>query len=436
MEVSIRALENQAQAFYQAGKLREALRACQRILSIQPQRADVLSFAGEIALASGANAEAARLYQAAVAVRPDFVEARNNLGLALKRLGRLDEAISVYQRVVEDRPDLAAVHHNLADAFEARAEYEKALTAYRRSVAIESDDGDTWAKLGFILQRLGRLGEAAEAYRRALALQPDRIEAFGGLITVLTQSGHAKAVLQSCDDWLNRHPGGTEALAFKSVALNELGDQTTLSALLDFDRLVRARRFAPPPGYANLAEFNDALSQHVCGHPTLKVPPKDDPTYHLPSLRITHELLCEPKGPMAQLEVMMNEAVKDYLESSTADPTHPFLANLPQRWRLASWAAVLDFEGNLLPHIHLDGYLSGVYYVQVPEEIETAGQAGWFELGRPPSELRCKAKPVTRTIQPEEGLMLLFPAYFYHQTVPFRSTQRRISIAFDVMAKD
>jgi len=29
--------------------------------------------------------------------------------------------------------------------------------------------------------------------------------------------------------------------------------------------------------------------------------------------------------------------------------------------------------------------------------------------------------------------MLLFPAYLYHRTIPFTSSQRRISIAFDVM---
>ena len=58
---------------------------------------------------------------------------------------------------------------------------------------------------------------------------------------------------------------------------------------------------------------------------------------------------------------------------------------------------------------------------------------GWFELGRSPMELQKMAAPQVRAIKPEEGLMLLFPAYFYHGTVPFESAQRRISIAFDVV---
>jgi hypothetical protein len=36
-------------------------------------------------------------------------------------------------------------------------------------------------------------------------------------------------------------------------------------------------------------------------------------------------------------------------------------------------------------------------------------------------------------IRPEEGLMVLFPSYFYHGTVPLESDEVRISIAFDVI---
>ena len=59
--------------------------------------------------------------------------------------------------------------------------------------------------------------------------------------------------------------------------------------------------------------------------------------------------------------------------------------------------------------------------------------AGGFEAGRPPQELGLKARFPSRTIKPQEGMMVLFPAYLYHATVPFNSRQRRISIAFDAL---
>ena len=41
-----------------------------------------------------------------------------------------------------------------------------------------------------------------------------------------------------------------------------------------------------------------------------------------------------------------------------------------------------------------------------------------------------------RLIKPVEGLMVLFPSYFYHRTLPFESDEVRISIAFDVLARE
>jgi hypothetical protein len=73
--------------------------------------------------------------------------------------------------------------------------------------------------------------------------------------------------------------------------------------------------------------------------------------------------------------------------------------------------------------------------VTIPDEVAKSedGLAGGFQLGRPPRELPFKGDFPIRTIRPHEGLMVLFPAYLYHGTVPFRSKKRRISIAFDVV---
>ncbi|MFB3078779.1 MAG: putative 2OG-Fe(II) oxygenase [Lysobacterales bacterium] len=40
---------------------------------------------------------------------------------------------------------------------------------------------------------------------------------------------------------------------------------------------------------------------------------------------------------------------------------------------------------------------------------------------------------MVKRIRPEAGLMLLFPSYFYHGTVPFDYDAQRISIAFDIL---
>jgi len=63
------------------------------------------------------------------------------------------------------------------------------------------------------------------------------------------------------------------------------------------------------------------------------------------------------------------------------------------------------------------------------------GETGWFELGHPPEALRTEAPPIIGRIQPKEGRMLIFPGYFFHNSILFASSERDISIAWDLIAE-
>jgi uncharacterized protein (TIGR02466 family) len=134
------------------------------------------------------------------------------------------------------------------------------------------------------------------------------------------------------------------------------------------------------------------------------------------------------------LENQIREAVEDYRRSRPVDASHPFLAHPPQRLGITAWGVVLGAQGHQVPHIHPSAWLSGVYYVRVPDVVNAPEQrpAGWIEFGRAPEHFHCQVEPAVRLFQPKEGLMLLFPSYFYHRTIPFANEDTRISIAFDV----
>ncbi len=434
---AIAALGRRATAHYNAGRRTEALAVCREALALEPGRADVLAFAAMLALDLGDHAQAAELYGETVTAKPDYAEAHYNLGNALKSLGRPDDAMAAYRRALELKPDLAEAHNNLGNVLQGLGRHEEAAEAYRRTLDLMPTAAETQRNLGMVLGKMGRLREAVAAFRRALELQPDWPTAYNNLVTGLLEEQSPQAAVAASDAWLGFRPGDTEALSFKALALIEAGEADAARFLLDYDRLVLSRRWQAPAAFATLADFNRALVAHVLDHPTLRVPDQDHPTYHHPALAITEDLLAEPKGPMAYLEEMMLAAVEAYYGERPEDAAHPFLAGRPKRWRLVSWAAVLEGEGNLVPHIHLDGYLSGVYYAQMPMVVGApgAGQAGWFEVGRPPDDLPCRAAPLVRAYRPEEGLMLLFPAYIYHRTVPYRSGEPRVSIAIDVIAE-
>ena len=85
------------------------------------------------------------------------------------------------------------------------------------------------------------------------------------------------------------------------------------------------------------------------------------------------------------------------------------------------------------------GVVSGVYYVRVPACVRDgkAGEAGFIRFGHPLIGIAGgkTTEALTAAIRPEEGMMVLFPSYFWHYTVPYESDEERISIAFDAIPK-
>ncbi len=431
-------LQREVMSLSRSGQPRRALTICHELLTLQPDRPDLSSFAGTLAFQLGDIQEAVAFHRRAVAIKPHVAEFQYNLGSALGRLGRPEEAMAAYRIALVLRPDFWQAHHNLGNALRALGCLAEAVEAYRRGIACRATaEGER--DLGIALHDLRRLDEAIAAYRRCLALPGHRIDVYSNLANALMEGGEAQGALEACERYLEIEPANIEATALKTLALHELGRDEEACALLDFDRFLRIIDFPePPPGFDDFAAFNAALVAHVEAHPSLAVPSRDHPTYHNDALEITGELFVEPKGPMAAFETMMRKAVIDYIETVAPEPRHPFVERLPKKWVLNCWATRLKGQGHLDPHIHFSGVIGGVYYPLLPDVVAEHGQggAGWFELGRPPARFRCNAPPLARRIQPKEGRLLLFPGYFFHNTVPFVSSQRRISIAFDVLRRD
>ena len=58
---------------------------------------------------------------------------------------------------------------------------------------------------------------------------------------------------------------------------------------------------------------------------------------------------------------------------------------------------------------------------------------GWIEFGRAFHLIGDRREPAVHLVRPEEGMMVMFPSYFGHQTIPVTSSdEKRISFAFDL----
>lgn len=454
---------------HNAGRAKEAESVYRRVLQADPDNADALHLLGVLARqagrhdvavsliqraiarngrnpsyhanlgtaleASGRRGDALAAYRRAIEIKPDYPEAYFKLGAALRASDKPKDAFEALRRAVQFKPDYAEAYNELGALLHAARKTDMAIEALRRAIKIKPDYADAHYNLGLALQRSGRLDEAIQALQRAVEIKPDVDAAMFRLTMALLDRNDPARMVEVCDACLKADPGNRRILSSKAVALNEAGDRDGARFLLDFDRFIRPARIEVPAGFDGLADFNKALAHQVCNDPTLEFERAGHATRFGGH---TGDLFLDPQGPVAALKALMEGAVEDYMRAMPEDASHPFLASRPDHWKLSAWAVVMDTGGHQAPHIHSAAWVSGVYYVQLPNigNLPEQGQAGWIEFGRPQAEFRCKVEPEVKLFQPEEGLMFLFPSYFYHGTVPIETEEQRICIAFDVIPQD
>jgi len=218
-----------------------------------------------------------------------------------------------------------------------------------------------------------------------------------------------------------------------ALALHNAGRSDDATALTDCAQLVRVYDLPLPDGYPNMAEFNRELAMCISNDPSLLANPVSKATTGGAQ---TGELKLHESNCLQSLGTRINAAVNEAVLSYNAAglTTHPVMQPAARDWSLRAWGTVLRDGGHQTPHMHPLGWLSGVYYAHLPAELEnTESAAGALQFGCPPERLFRTTEPATFDYKPSTGRLILFPSWFWHQTIPFESTEQRISIAFDVM---
>ena len=419
-------------ALLETGNVDDAVAQLENAADLYPDVADIRGYlANALQLAKRPEAAEAH-YLKAADLEPNDPTPHSNLGVLLKDNNRLDEAMERFYRAIDLNPDYGPAYSNLCECLRRKDRVTESIEAGKQAIAIDPGSAKAHNNLGVALIAADRIEDAIAAYGQAVAIDPVFIDALNNLSIAQIISARPDDALMVVDKCLKADAGNIQALATLSVALHEIGDGERIAAHLDYNLLTRATTIDAPPGYDSLADFNRALADHVRNHPTLAKDPEGNATR---AGMHSGDLLAEPAGPFNTFETVIHDAISDYMKAILRVSDHPFFAKIPAQYALDVWGIVLSGEGHQIPHIHPGGWLSGCYYPEIPPSIspEDPARRGWFEFGRPQPLYKAKAAPDVRPVCPHQGLLLLFPSFFFHRTVPVETAEERISIAFDVL---
>jgi uncharacterized protein (TIGR02466 family) len=413
------------------GKLNQAVRAFRAALAKAPDDADTWRWLSRVLRTVDDLPAAVIACRRAVELTPEEWQARGELATLLLEARAFEEAGALFDQAAARAGDVPALIVGRAKLDAHCGRRSEAIASLRSCVARHPNHVPALAALALALRDERRFDDSLAAFRGAIALVPEDATLWCGLGRTLLEAGRAEESLSVAASYLEHRPGHAGALALDALARVALGDEDGAERLLDYDRLVARQRLPLPEGFADLSSFNSALAATLSTHPTLH----PAPLRHATAAGLhSGSLLIDPPRVILALQRALQAAVAEYRGALPEWPEHPFVSGRTATAMLDMWCVVMERGGHQTPHIHPMAWLSGVYYPLLPAGMRSGeGPEGWLAFGEPDRDFPRRVQPRIVNVRPEEGLLLLFPSYFFHRTIPFAGVGTRISVAFDLI---
>jgi tetratricopeptide (TPR) repeat protein len=428
---NLAAAHSLAIALNMANQHDEAARVAQHVLARGHRSASLYNTHARSLIAQGALESAEAALRDCLKLEPRLIDAQNNLAqLIWMRTGDIAQATDAFDRALQtfDSDDAlwaakAAILQGAGDARAAfdclaprvtRAQAPPMLLVRAGLAALEFDPATAWV-----------LAE------RALHALPDNVAARTVLVAAQLGIGDARGALPHCETLLANAPDDQYLIALKTTAWRLLGDER-YTQLCDYKNLVVPVQLDAPAPWPDMASFLADLGlslnrlHNPHGHPLL-----------FQSLRrgteTTQDLVRSADPAVQALFRSFAAPIRDYLKI-IGQGSDPLRRRNHGTWRFnGSWSVRLRTMGHHANHVHPRGWISSACYVGLPDIMNDAGREDGVLTFAQPSIITTPTLDAEYVVRPEVGMLVLFPSYFWHGTVPFSSDQARLTVAFDAV---
>ena len=459
-----RLLAIQAMALRNADHISEALPVFRLALTAGPERA--LTHRNYAATLMAAGDTDAAVWEFSEAARLGLNDRETYLGWAAARLerGEVDAALAMYREVIAALPfDDEAARAIARICVEYQTDID-AFEYYRRTAQKFPTNIKAWLRWVVAALSHNCFANAHDVASKALVHFPDATPLIAARLYAEGMIDDPTAVIGDLLSTVQREDGGQyrdllsqiaikagdgliaaqqakimtmqtpldqSGWAYLGTAWRMLGDERE-HWLCDYERLIGQRFVNPANAFSATDGFTAQVAETLNAlHKTLAAPGDQ-------SLRggtQTSGSLFDRQDAMIQaLKRGVTEAVQSYIDTLPTDRDHPYLRRISNRFRFSgSWSVKLRSQGHHVPHFHGQGWISSAYYARLPDSLgsDAKNADGWISFGQPPGIYGLDHAP-RKLVKPQEGLLVLFPSYMWHGTLPFVGGQYRLAAAFDV----
>jgi tetratricopeptide (TPR) repeat protein len=243
--------------------------------------------------------------------------------------------------------------------------------------------------------------------------------------------GEGARALTECAALLEATPDDQYLIAMQTTALRLLNDPR-YELFCDYDSMVLSSRIETPAGWPDLTSFLRELTAHL------------EALHNPHGHRLLYQSLRQGTETTQDLARSLDPVIQALFRAFAA-PLARYREHIGQgedalrrrnrgttRFN-GSWSVRLHRDGYHTSHVHPRGWISSACYIQLPDSMQAGHTAeGILSFGAP-GMLTMPLLPAQLSVRPEVGLLVLFPSYFWHGTLPFHSDQPRLTVAFDAV---
>ena len=377
--------------------------------------------------------EAERAYRQALRRRPAYWQAAFALTrLTWMRTGDPDAALEPARAARQAgrlEPMLVLVE---AKILECAGQADEAESVLRQALSITPGDPHFLHALSLLAFDRGELDAASRLMEQALAKLPADAKLLGCLVSIRLAQGRGDEALSLARRATETSPLDQSTWGWLATAARAVGDPAH-AQLCDYPSFVRSYRIETPAGWPSLEAYLADLSTALRRLHIFDVAPADQSLRHGAQ---TPGDLTACDDPVVQTFFRAIDApIRRYMVEvgRGSDPLRS--RNTGDYQVSAAWSVLLKPNGFHIDHFHPEGWLSSAFYVEVPAAALDANERqGWIKFGQAPSPT-VPPQPPEYFVRPEPGLLVLFPSYLWHGTIPFTSDESRMTIAFDLLSK-
>ena len=394
-------------------------------------------------------------YEEIIVLDPQNLQSYNNLGLIHKNFGDLDKSIYFFKKALEIDPYYQNAYNNIGIVLLEKGYFLDAIENFKKLIKINPSQFAAYCNLGLCYEKINEIEKAIHVYKMVpaedknnlnaqynLGLLYFKIKQYEKTIKVFKNINFKKSqsyLLKSYYELKN-----TEKL---SKRLDIEIENKNINALIGSIVFLSKKKFGikkrnlfceNPLNFVKVIDLNKICnfkdlfintSINILESDNFKVNPQP---LLINGIQSANNIFYNKNKKISKIKNIINSEIQNYHKKFSSSD-EGFLKNWPKNFYLDGWLVKMKSGGNIEPHIHEHGWLSGSIYINVPQKSKL--DSGDLVVSLDDKKKEHSKNSNFKIINVKTGLLCLFPASLFHYTIPFKSNKDRIVLAFDVIAK-